>query len=177
MVGFFKPIQRYFRSIFGGFYILHCISPSILKGSVSYRFSTSIFFMIRNRNQIRKYFTLFIRGPDAFESWKNGGRKSRDTLPLRYMADCTVPVGSCRIFTFHVCNFINLLISNHPLRRTGNLSSVGIWPLLYIYPLHTFHTFLTLLFLCWIYSNPQGIRRNLSNLLLDQAIQGLLSYP
>ena len=23
-----------------------------------------------NRNQIRKYFTLFIRGPDGFESWK-----------------------------------------------------------------------------------------------------------
>ena len=24
----------------------------------------------RNRNQIRKYFTLFIRGPDGFESWE-----------------------------------------------------------------------------------------------------------
>ena len=37
----------------------------------------------RNRNWIRKYLSLFIRGPDKFESWKNGGRKSRDTLPLK----------------------------------------------------------------------------------------------
>ena len=35
-----------------------------------------------NRNQ-RKYFMLFIRGPDGFKSWKNRGRKSRDTLPVR----------------------------------------------------------------------------------------------
>ena len=35
----------------------------------------------RNRNRIRKYFSLFIRGPDGFESWKKtGGWKSRDTL-------------------------------------------------------------------------------------------------
>ena len=32
-----------------------------------------------NQNQIQKYFSLFIRGP----SEKNGGQKSRDTLPLR----------------------------------------------------------------------------------------------
>ena len=25
----------------------------------------------RNQNRIRKYFSLFIRGPDGFESWKN----------------------------------------------------------------------------------------------------------
>ena len=37
----------------------------------------------RNQNWIRKYFSLFIRGPDGFESWKKtGGRKSCDTLPL-----------------------------------------------------------------------------------------------
>ena len=34
----------------------------------------------RNRN--RKNFSLLIRGPDGFESWKNGGQKSCDTLPL-----------------------------------------------------------------------------------------------
>ena len=32
-----------------------------------------------------KYFTLFIRGPDGFQSWEEmGGRKSRDTLPLKW---------------------------------------------------------------------------------------------
>ena len=37
----------------------------------------------RNRNWIRKYLSLFIRGQDGFESWKKTGvRKSRDTLPL-----------------------------------------------------------------------------------------------
>ena len=37
----------------------------------------------RNQNRIRKYFSLFIRGPYGFESWtKNGCQKSRDTLPL-----------------------------------------------------------------------------------------------
>ena len=35
-----------------------------------------------NRNRIRKYFSLLIMGPDGFESWKNGGWKSCDTLPL-----------------------------------------------------------------------------------------------
>ena len=31
-----------------------------------------------------KYFSLFIRGPDGFESWKKtGGRKSCDTLPFK----------------------------------------------------------------------------------------------
>ena len=38
---------------------------------------------LQNRNWIRKYFSLFIRGPDGFESWKNRGRKSRGTLPLK----------------------------------------------------------------------------------------------
>ena len=37
----------------------------------------------RNQNQIYKYFSLFYRGLDGFKSWKNGGRKSHDTLPLR----------------------------------------------------------------------------------------------
>ena len=37
----------------------------------------------RNQNQIRKYLSLFIRDPNGVESWKNGGRKSHDTLPLR----------------------------------------------------------------------------------------------
>ena len=32
-----------------------------------------------NQNRIQKYFSLFIRGPNE----KNGGQKSRDTLPLR----------------------------------------------------------------------------------------------
>ena len=37
----------------------------------------------RNQNWIRKYFSLFIRGLDGFESWKkNWGQKSWDTLPL-----------------------------------------------------------------------------------------------
>ena len=36
----------------------------------------------QNRNRIRKYFSLFIRGTDRFESWKNGAQKSRDTLLL-----------------------------------------------------------------------------------------------
>ena len=36
----------------------------------------------RNRNRIRKYVSLFIRAPNGVESWKNGGRKSCDTLPL-----------------------------------------------------------------------------------------------
>ena len=38
---------------------------------------------LRNQNYIRTYFSLFIRGPDRFKSWQNGGRKSRDTLPLK----------------------------------------------------------------------------------------------
>ena len=37
----------------------------------------------RNRNRIRKYLSLIIRGLDGFESSKNGGKKSRDTHPLR----------------------------------------------------------------------------------------------
>ena len=37
----------------------------------------------QNCNRIRKYFSLFIMGLDGFESWKNGGQKSRDLLPLR----------------------------------------------------------------------------------------------
>ena len=37
----------------------------------------------RNRNRIRKYFSMFIRGLDGFKSWKNGAQKSRNTLPLR----------------------------------------------------------------------------------------------
>ena len=41
------------------------------------------FFELRNRilqrKRIRKYLSLFIRGSDWFESWKKGGRKSRDT--------------------------------------------------------------------------------------------------
>ena len=49
--------------------------------------TTRIFLQIRisrrNHNRIRKYFTLCIRCPEGFESWKNGGRKSRDTFPLR----------------------------------------------------------------------------------------------
>ena len=36
-----------------------------------------------NWNRIRKYFSLYIRGLDGFESWKNGGRKSCDTLPVK----------------------------------------------------------------------------------------------
>ena len=36
----------------------------------------------QNRNHIRKHFTLFIRGPTGFESWKNGGQKSLDKLFL-----------------------------------------------------------------------------------------------
>ena len=38
----------------------------------------------RNRNRIRKYISLFIRGLDGFESWKNVGWKSCDTLPLSW---------------------------------------------------------------------------------------------
>ena len=37
---------------------------------------------LRNRNRIRIKYSVFIRSPNGFESWKNGGRKSRDTLPL-----------------------------------------------------------------------------------------------
>ena len=36
----------------------------------------------QNRNRIRKRLSLFTRGPDVFEAWKNGGRKCRDALPL-----------------------------------------------------------------------------------------------
>ena len=37
----------------------------------------------RNRNRIRNYFRLFIRGP---ESWKNSGNKSCNTLPLKCLS-------------------------------------------------------------------------------------------
>ena len=33
----------------------------------------------QNGNWIQKYFSLLIRGLDGYESWKNRGRKSRDT--------------------------------------------------------------------------------------------------
>ena len=34
------------------------------------------------QTEFENYSSLFIGGPDGFESWKNRGRKSRDTLPL-----------------------------------------------------------------------------------------------
>ena len=38
--------------------------------------------MRRNRKRIKKYFSLFVRGPDGFGSWKNRGQKSCDTHPV-----------------------------------------------------------------------------------------------
>ena len=49
-------------------------------------------------NRIQKYFSLFIMGLDGFElriMKKNGGRKSRDTLPLR------------KHFNLFKCNIVN----------------------------------------------------------------------
>ena len=37
----------------------------------------------RNWNRLGKYFSLFIRVLNVFESWKNAVRKSRNTLPLK----------------------------------------------------------------------------------------------
>ena len=37
-----------------------------------------------NRNGIRKYFSLFIRGPDGSESWKNKGQKCIDVPSVAY---------------------------------------------------------------------------------------------
>ena len=36
---------------------------------------------LRNRNRVQKYYGLFIRGPDEFESWTNRVTKTRDTIP------------------------------------------------------------------------------------------------
>ena len=44
----------------------------------------------RNRNRIRKYLSQFIRGPDGVDHEKNGGRKSRDTLPFNLIPGCRV---------------------------------------------------------------------------------------
>ena len=41
-----------------------------------------IWISLRNRKKIRKWFSLFVRGPDGFKSWKNRAQKSRDTHPL-----------------------------------------------------------------------------------------------
>ena len=43
----------------------------------------------RNRNRIRIYFSLFIRGPDGFKSWrkKTGGWKYCETLPLTIVSE------------------------------------------------------------------------------------------
>ena len=57
------------------------ISTQFIKGSVSRDFRTK--FSRRNRNRIWKYLSLFIRGPDGFESGKNEGGQSRD-LHSRY---------------------------------------------------------------------------------------------
>ena len=50
---------------------LECTRRSFLKTRISRQ----------NRNRFRTYFSLFIRGPEKIMSY-NGGRKSRDTLPL-----------------------------------------------------------------------------------------------
>ena len=47
----------------------------------------------RNRNRIRKYLSQFIRGPDGVDHEKNGGRKSRDTLPFNLIPGCRVSPG------------------------------------------------------------------------------------
>ena len=64
--------------------MMHTAESDSRVGCTPWRFFFNLNISQRNRNRIRKYFSLFIRGPDRFESWKKtGGRKSRDTLPLR----------------------------------------------------------------------------------------------
>ena len=63
----------------------------------------------RNRNRIWKYFSLFIWGPDGFESWKNGGRKSHDTLPLKQSGK----VNQAELGTWQFCRDKVTMFSGH----------------------------------------------------------------
>ena len=42
----------------------------------------------RNQNWILRYVSLFIWGLDGLESWKNEGKESCDTLPLKQFKKC-----------------------------------------------------------------------------------------
>ena len=53
------------------FVLMGCTLQSFLKIPISWR----------NQKRIWKYSSLFISGPGGFKSWKNRGKKSRDTLP------------------------------------------------------------------------------------------------
>ena len=66
-----KGYNFYFCTNVPGLNIFLTLRSMLLRG-VSF-FDTKVRISQRNRNRIRKYFSLFIRGPDGFEWWKKLG--------------------------------------------------------------------------------------------------------
>ena len=77
----------------------------------------------RNRNRIRKYFTLFIRGPDGFESWKKWQSKISWTLPLKYWEILTY----CCCVTWHKSHFKKFLTLHFLTSWFFAVASMALW--------------------------------------------------
>ena len=76
----FKSNHAETSKIFNSDTALECTTQSFL----------NIWISVQNRNSIRKYFSLFIRGPNEFESWKQYKSKIlwhihfKTTVPRRF---------------------------------------------------------------------------------------------